>query len=360
MRSRKLRHSDVAQAVPRNRFEYSACSLLLASVAATLGLGALLAGCASPGGKATEPAQAQQASTTAAAAPDAVPANPLADTQWRLLEIQSMDDAVGTKRPGKSTEYTMRLNRDGSASMRLNCNSATGKWSAAAGPDTSSGRFEFGPLAMTRAKCPPPTLDEQLAAQAGYVRSYLLRDGRLNLSLMADGGIQVWEPLRDGSFQVKPDPELEAAILQVAPSYTRAVVDIKDGTGRGRYVYARVDLNHDGRDEVLLYLLGSFFCGTGGCNLQLFRRGSNGYSLVNEFPITQLPVIVSESSTHGWKDLWRHESGGGAKPSYVRHTFDGQKYIKRERVAGGKVPHGDSYLTGELTFEKGIPLEPRP
>jgi len=31
-------------------------------------------------------------------------------------------------------------------------------------------------------------------AQAPYVRAYLLRNGRLHLSLMADGGILVWEP----------------------------------------------------------------------------------------------------------------------------------------------------------------------
>jgi hypothetical protein len=31
-------------------------------------------------------------------------------------------------------------------------------------------------------------------AQAEYLRSYLLTDGKLYLSLMADGGIYAWEP----------------------------------------------------------------------------------------------------------------------------------------------------------------------
>jgi hypothetical protein len=79
--------------------------------------------------------------------------------------------------------------------LRLNCNSASGTWSAHAGPDRSSGRFEFGPLAATTALCPPPSVDGQLTKQAPYFRSYLLKDGRLYLSLMADGGIFVWEPL---------------------------------------------------------------------------------------------------------------------------------------------------------------------
>ena len=289
----------------------------------------------------------------------AAPVSPLADTQWRLVEFQSMDDAVGTVCPDDPSKYTMRLSGDGTVALRLNCNRASGTWSAEPSADRTSGRFEFGPLAGTRAHCPPPSMDEQVSSQAQYVRSYLLKDGRLYLSLMADGGIYVWEPYGEEPFETKPDKDLEAAILRVSPDYTRKIVDIEGGTGRGRYAYGRVDLNSDGRDEVLVYLLGSIFCGTGGCNLLLFTQTQNGYSLINNFPISRLPVIVSTKRTKGWNDLIRLESGGGAKASYVRHTFDGKHYVKRERVPADKVPEGKSYLAGELTFDKGIPLEPR-
>ena len=49
------------------------------------------------------------------------------------------------------------------------------------------------------ASCPPPSLDEQVTKQAPYFRSYLLNEGRLYLSLMADGGIFVWEPVEAGN-----------------------------------------------------------------------------------------------------------------------------------------------------------------
>jgi heat shock protein HslJ len=117
---------------------------------------------------------------------------------WRLIEIQSMDDSVGTTRVADPSRYTMHLNADGSVALRLNCNSATGNWTAEAGADRSSGTFEFGPLAATMASCPPPSVDEQITKQAPYFRSYLLKDGRLYLSLMADGGIFAWEPLEPG------------------------------------------------------------------------------------------------------------------------------------------------------------------
>lgn len=121
----------------------------------------------------------------------------LAGTEWRLVEFQSMDDRRGTSRPSEGTLYTMWLHGDGTVTMRLNCNRATGSWSATPGSDAASGRFEFGPLAATRALCPPPSMDESIVAQSAYVRSYLFKDGRLHLSLMADGGIYVWE--RNGS-----------------------------------------------------------------------------------------------------------------------------------------------------------------
>ena len=119
----------------------------------------------------------------------------IAGTDWRLVEFQSMDDAIGTIRPDESSVFTMRLDRDGTVSMRLDCNRATGRWSSEASVGGSSGRFEFGQLASTRALCPPPNLDERIVRDAQFVRGYLLRDGRLHLSLMADAGIYTWEPM---------------------------------------------------------------------------------------------------------------------------------------------------------------------
>jgi len=37
-------------------------------------------------------------------------------------------------------------------------------------------------------------VDTTVAAALGYVRSYLLSNGQLHLSLLADSGIMHWEP----------------------------------------------------------------------------------------------------------------------------------------------------------------------
>ncbi len=325
-------------------------------------LGAIVAlGCggSEPGGSGREGA-GPDAGAPGAAPSQAAPADPLADSNWRLVEFQSMDDAVGTTRPEDASLYTMHLGADGSVSMRLNCNRANGTWSAEPGDDGRSGTFEFGPLATTRALCPPPSMDEQIAAQAEWVRSYLLEDGRLNLSLMADGGIYVWEPdTRTGGdvpFETAPDAELEAAIRATAPDYTRESVEILGQ--KARYVYAHADLDGDGTDEVFVYLLGPFFCGTGGCDLLLFSGGPMGYGLISDFPISRTPVIVSGETSAGWSNLVRRESGGGRPASWVTHTFDGERYVEHDRSGSETEPPGTKVLAGEITFETATPLEP--
>ena len=123
------------------------------------------------------------------------PADPLTGTQWELVAIQSMDDAQGTTRIHQPERFTLHFGADGQLALRLDCNRGSGRWShtpAAAG--SLSGSLQIGPVASTRALCPPPQLDTRVARDLGFVRSYRLQDGRLYLSLMADGGIYEWRP----------------------------------------------------------------------------------------------------------------------------------------------------------------------
>ena len=117
----------------------------------------------------------------------APPAN-LAGTSWQLVRIQSMDDKVAT--PDSRSKYTIAFGTDGRVSMRVDCNRGSGTWKSA-----EPGQLVFGPLAMTRAMCPPGSLHDRIVKDMGYVRSYVMKDGHLFLSLMADGGIYDFEPL---------------------------------------------------------------------------------------------------------------------------------------------------------------------
>ena len=115
-------------------------------------------------------------------------AQPLGGTSWRLVKFQGSDDTTLT--PDDKTKYTIEFGGDGSVSARIDCNRGRGTW-------TSSGpsQLRFGPLALTRAMCPPGSLYDRIAKDWEFVRSYTIKDYRLFLSLMADGGIYEFEPI---------------------------------------------------------------------------------------------------------------------------------------------------------------------
>ncbi|MEI6699558.1 MAG: META domain-containing protein [Mycobacterium sp.] len=129
-----------------------------------------------------------------AAAPEAV----LTGTSWQLSSIESMSPA---EEPSTAIDepalYSVTFGDDGRATFQVHCNRGSSTWQAeAAAPD--SGSLTFGELALTRMFCPQPSADTLVAAALGRVRSYLLSDGQLHLSLEADGGIMHWTPLPTG------------------------------------------------------------------------------------------------------------------------------------------------------------------
>ena len=57
------------------------------------------------------------------------------------------------------------------------------------------GKLEFGPMATTCAICLPGSLYDLVMCDLPSFRSYMLKDGKLFLALMVDGGIYEFEPL---------------------------------------------------------------------------------------------------------------------------------------------------------------------
>ena len=115
-------------------------------------------------------------------------ASELSGTAWQLVNITSMDDRVDV--PAKRSDYTLEFNPDGTAHILADCNRGSGAWTSQSPP-----RLEFGPVASTRAMCPPGSLSERYLAQFEWVRSYVLEGSHLFLATMADGSIIEFEPI---------------------------------------------------------------------------------------------------------------------------------------------------------------------
>lgn len=118
----------------------------------------------------------------------------LGGTSWELVEIQSMDDRSWA--PDDPSRYTLTLDENGSAYMRLDCNRGRGSWSS-----EGESQLRFGPVASTNALCQDDGLSERFAAQFEYVRSYVVREGHLFLATLADGAIIELRPAEGAQDQ---------------------------------------------------------------------------------------------------------------------------------------------------------------
>lgn len=127
----------------------------------------------------------------AGASSASAPPSSLTGTTWRLARFEGGDGKVLT--PDDPSKYTITLDADGRLAARVDCNRGRGTWTSA-GPNQVS----FGPMALTRAQCAPGSLHDQIVKQWDNVRSYVIRDGHLFLSLKADGGIYEFEPGASG------------------------------------------------------------------------------------------------------------------------------------------------------------------
>jgi hypothetical protein len=115
--------------------------------------------------------------------------------------------------------------------------------------------------------------------------------------------------------------------------------------GTTRYSAAFIDLNDDGKDEVIVYLIDEKWCGSGGCSALILAYQDSSYRLITKTTVTQLPIRVLSTKTDGWHDLGVWVQGGGIQPGHeARLRFNSKKYpsnpslpARLQQKVGGKV-----------------------
>jgi para-nitrobenzyl esterase len=111
----------------------------------------------------------------------------LEGTTWQLVRFQGGDDRTLT--PDDPAKYTIEFTTGGILLARIDCNRGRSSWKV-----TLPSQLEFGPLALTRAKCPEGSLHDHIVKQWSYIQSFVIKDGHLFLSLIADGGTYEFAP----------------------------------------------------------------------------------------------------------------------------------------------------------------------
>ncbi len=78
--------------------------------------------------------------------------------------------------------YTLFLEPEGRARLRIDCNMGSG------GFEIDQGNLTFGPIMSTRMACPPGSLDIVFTRDIQRVASFFINAGRLYLELPYDSG----------------------------------------------------------------------------------------------------------------------------------------------------------------------------
>jgi hypothetical protein len=139
-----------------------------------------------------------------------------------------------------------------------------------------------------------------------------------------------------------PPSSAEQSLKRFLQGYARTGDFEDDKTTQ--YFDALVDLNGDGRNEAIVYLMGRPWCGSGGCRTLILARNGASWKVVKHITITRPPIRVLSSTSHGWHDISVWVAGGGILQAYEAELrFDGKTYpgnpsVPPARKLEGKVP----------------------
>jgi hypothetical protein len=111
----------------------------------------------------------------------------------------------------------------------------------------------------------------------------------------------VWAP----PVFAAPPPSLSDAVRKYIYQ------NVTDVVGDEPFRFALVDLNGDGRDDAIVLMSGSGWCGSGGCTMLIFRGVESGFEYVCSSTVTSVPIRVSRKTVRGWRSLIVFSKGKG-------------------------------------------------
>ena len=114
-----------------------------------------------------------------------------------------------------------------------------------------------------------------------------------------------------------------------------------------KFQFYKIDLNDDGKKEIFIRFMSSYFCGTGGCTFLLLGKYGK---IITKFSVTRAPIFVEPTKENGWAILLVKDAG-----VFKELKFSDGKYSSNPSIlpkAPYDAPSGHAAVMFDDTFSK--------
>lgn len=85
-----------------------------------------------------------------------------------------------------------------------------------------------------------------------------------------------------------------------------------------KFQFRQIDLNNDGKKEIFVNFMTSYFCGTGGCSILLLNEQIEP---ITKFTVTRTPLYVEKSMENDWRAIMTQSEGKWRKLIYKGGSY---------------------------------------
>jgi hypothetical protein len=94
-----------------------------------------------------------------------------------------------------------------------------------------------------------------------------------------------------------------------------------------RFTSAIIQSEGNTKEEIVVYISGPLWCGSGGCTLWILEPDGESFKVIGKMPIVWPPIRVLRTKSHGHYDIGVWVEGGGIQPGYEAYIrFNGKSY----------------------------------
>ena len=127
-----------------------------------------------------------------------------------------------------------------------------------------------------------------------------------------------------------------------------------DSLEESMYTRAWVSLRSDRAMQVVVYIQGKGWCGSGGCTLLVLEPRGETFRVIGHMTITRPPIRILARTTNGWHDIGVHVAGGGIHPGYDAGVpFDGEQYAPNPTFPPARNVTGERVTATVITGHEG-------